>query len=182
VDISGASPATQKGIELIQQVAGEILATGSYIISLGSGDSSYENFFQRLRDHAPRQVGVFRGYNEDLSHKIEAGADIFMMPSRFEPCGLNQMYSLRYGTVPVVRAVGGLDDTVRDFDAVSGLGNGFKFRAFRADRFLEKIYEALFAYYDEDAWRKMQRNGMSEDNSWQNAARKYVELYRMARS
>lgn len=173
---------SQKGIELIQQVAGEILATGSYIISLGSGDVAYEDFFQRLRDHAPRQVGIFRGYNEDLSHKIEAGADMFMMPSRFEPCGLNQMYSLRYGTVPIVRAVGGLDDTVREFDAVSGMGNGFKFRAFSADRFLEKIYEALFAYYDKDAWRKMQANGMSEDNSWQNAARKYVDLYRMARS
>ncbi len=173
---------SQKGIELIQQVAGEILATGSYIISLGSGDSAYEDFFQRLRDHAPRQVGIFRGYNEDLSHKIEAGADMFLMPSRFEPCGLNQMYSLRYGTVPIVRAVGGLEDTVREFDAVSGMGNGFKFRAFRADRFLEKIYEALFAYYDKDAWRKMQFNGMSEDNSWQNAARRYVDLYRMARS
>lgn len=171
---------SQKGIELIQQVALEILATGSYIISLGSGDRSYENFFQRLRDHAPRQVGIFRGYNEDLSHKIEAGADMFMMPSRFEPCGLNQMYSLRYGTVPIVRAVGGLDDTVENFDAVTGSGNGFKFREFRADKFLERIYEALFAYYDRDAWRRLQWNGMNEDNSWQNAARKYVQLYRSA--
>ncbi len=171
---------SQKGIELIQQVALEILATGSYIVSLGSGDKSYENFFQRLRDHAPRQVGIFRGYNEDLSHKIEAGADMFLMPSRFEPCGLNQMYSLRYGTIPIVRAVGGLDDTVENFDAVTGTGNGFKFREFRADKFLERIYEALFAYYDKDAWRRLQWNGMNEDNSWQNAARKYVQLYRSA--
>ena len=171
---------SQKGIELIQQVALEILATGSYIVSLGSGDSSYENFFQRLRNHAPRQVGIFRGYNEDLSHKIEAGADMFLMPSRFEPCGLNQMYSLRYGTIPIVRAVGGLDDTVRNFDAVTGTGNGFKFSEFRADKFLEKIYEALFAYYDRDSWRRLQLNGMNEDNSWQNAARKYVSLYRSA--
>ncbi|MBK8812966.1 MAG: glycogen synthase [Acidobacteria bacterium] len=171
---------SQKGIELIQQVALEILATGSYIVSLGSGDSSYENFFQRLRNHAPRQVGIFRGYNEDLSHKIEAGADMFLMPSRFEPCGLNQMYSLRYGTIPIVRAVGGLDDTVRNFDAVTGTGNGFKFSEFRADKFLEKIYEALFAYYDRDAWRRLQLNGMNEDNSWENAAQKYVSLYRNA--
>lgn len=104
----------QKGIDLMMQVAGEIIGTGAYIISLGSGEKKYEDFWQRLRDHAPRQVGVYRGYNEPLAHKIEAGADLFMMPSKFEPCGLNQMYSLRYGTVPIVRAVGGLHDTVQD--------------------------------------------------------------------
>jgi starch synthase len=171
----------QKGIDLMMAAAGEILATGSYIVSLGSGERRYEDFWQRLRDYAPRQVGVFRGYNEDLAHKIEAGADFFMMPSKFEPCGLNQMYSLRYGTVPIVSAVGGLDDTVQNFDVVSGSGNGFKFGEYRADKFLEKIYEALFAYYDKDAWHRLQRNGMTVDNSWQNAARKYVQLYRMTR-
>lgn len=168
----------QKGIDLIMQAAGEILASGAYIISLGSGEQRYEDFWQRLRDHAPRQVGIFRGYNESLAHKIEAGADMFMMPSRFEPCGLNQMYSLRYGTVPIVRAVGGLDDTVQNWDAVNGTGNGFKFGEFRADKFLEKIYEALFAYADKEGWRRLQRNGMAIDNSWENAARKYLQLYR----
>jgi starch synthase len=167
----------QKGIDLMMQVAGEIVATGSYIISLGSGEKRYEDFWQSLRDYAPSQVGIYRGYNESLAHKIEAGADIFMMPSKFEPCGLNQMYSLRYGTVPIVRAVGGLDDTVRNFDSVSGTGNGFKFGPYRADKFLERIYEALFAYADPDTWRTIQQNGMAEDNSWENAARKYVELY-----
>lgn len=167
----------QKGIDLMMQVAGEILSTGSYIISLGSGEQHYEDFWQKLRDYAPEQVGIFRGYNESLAHKIEAGADIFMMPSKFEPCGLNQMYSLRYGTVPIVRAVGGLDDTVQNFDAVNGTGNGLKFSPYRSDKFLEKIYEALFAYADPNTWRHIQRNGMSEDNSWENAARKYVELY-----
>ena len=172
----------QKGIDLMMQVAGEILETGAYIISLGSGEQLYEDFWQRLRNYAPRQVGVFRGYNEDMAHKIEAGADMFMMPSKFEPCGLNQMYSLRYGTIPIVRAVGGLDDTVQNFDAVSGTGNGFKFSEYQADKFLEKIYEALFAYYDKDVWRKLQWNGMAIDNSWENAARKYVQLYQMTRS
>jgi len=172
----------QKGIDLMMQVAGDILATGAYIISLGSGEQRYEDFWQRLRDYAPRQVGIYRGYSESLAHKIEAGADLFMMPSKFEPCGLNQMYSLRYGTVPIVRAVGGLDDTVENFDAVSGKGNGFKFREYRADKFLEKIYEALFAYYDKEAWRKLQWNGMTADNSWQNAARKYVQLYNLTRN
>lgn len=167
----------QKGIDLMMQVAAQVLDTGAYIISLGSGEKRYEDFWQSLRDYAPRQVGVYRGYNEELAHRIEAGADMFMMPSKFEPCGLNQMYSLRYGTVPIVRAVGGLDDTVLDFDAVNRSGNGFKFGPYQADRFLEKIYEALFTYADPDAWRQVQRNGMTVDNSWENAARKYVELY-----
>jgi len=107
---------------------------------------------------------------------------MFMMPSKFEPCGLNQMYSLRYGTIPIVRATGGLDDTVQNWDAATGTGNGFKFGQYRADRFLEKIYEALFAYADKDTWTKIQRNGMAVDNSWENAARKYVELYEWTRS
>jgi starch synthase len=167
----------QKGIDLMTQVAGDILAAGAYIISLGSGEKQYEDFWQSLRDYAPRQVGIYRGYNESLAHRIEAGADIFMMPSKFEPCGLNQMYSLRYGTVPIVRSVGGLDDTVHNFDALNGKGNGFKFGPYRADKFLERIYEALFSFADRDTWRQIQRNGMSEDNSWENAARKYRELY-----
>jgi len=172
----------QKGIDLMMQVAGEIVHAGAYVISLGSGEKKYEDFWQSLRDYAPRQVGVYRGYSEPLAHLIEAGADVFMMPSKFEPCGLNQMYSLRYGTVPIVRAVGGLDDTVQNWDAVSGAGNGFKFGPYRSDKFLERIYEALFAYGDADCWTKLQRNGMSIDNSWENAARKYVELYEWTRN
>lgn len=167
----------QKGIDLIMQVAGDLLETDSYIISLGSGERRYEDFWQRLRDAAPRQVGIYRGYSERLSHQIEAGADIFLMPSLFEPCGLNQMYSLRYGTVPVVRAVGGLDDTVETFDVVSGHGNGFKFGPYTADKFLERIFEALFAYAEPGVWNRLQRNAMAADNSWENAARKYLELY-----
>ncbi len=167
----------QKGIELMMQAAGDILAADAYIISLGSGEQKYEDFWQRLRDHAPHRVGIFRGYNEPLAHLIEAGADMFMMPSQFEPCGLNQMYSLRYGTVPIVRAVGGLDDTVQNWDAVTKKGNGFKFTPYSADAFTESIYEALYAFADEDSWRQIQYNGMSIDNSWENAARKYVELY-----
>ncbi|MGI8554978.1 MAG: glycogen synthase [Pyrinomonadaceae bacterium] len=169
----------QKGFELIQQTIGDILATGAYFVALGSGDKSYEDFLQKLRNVAPNQVGVYIGYNESLAHLIEAGADMFLMPSKFEPCGLNQMYSLKYGTVPIVHAVGGLDDTVHNFDAVQGTGNGFKFNEFRADKFLEKIYESLFCYYDKDAWRRLQWNGMNEDNSWQNAAKKYIQLYSM---
>lgn len=169
---------SQKGFDLIREAATQILQTGAFLVSLGSGASEYENFFQGLRDHAPRQVGIYRGFNEPLSHQIEAGADIFLMPSQFEPCGLNQMYSLRYGTVPVVRATGGLDDTVEDFDRVRGTGNGFKFGPYAAPAMLEKISEALYCYAEPEVWRTIQQNGMRVDNSWQAAAQKYLELYR----
>ena len=171
----------QKGVELIRQGAGDILAAGGFFIALGSGEKDSEQFLQALRDHAPSRVGVYIGYNERLAHLIEAGADMFLMPSKFEPCGLNQMYSLRYGTVPIVRAVGGLDDTVQNWDAVTKRGNGFKFCEFQADKLLEKIYEARFAYEDRSMWTEIQRNGMAVDNSWENAARNYVELYRWTR-
>ncbi len=172
----------QKGIELIEQAAGEIIGSGAYFIALGSGDKNYENFLNRLREAAPRQVGVYIGYNEGLSHKIEAGSDMFLMPSKFEPCGLNQMYSLRYGTVPIVRAVGGLDDTVSEFDRVTLRGNGFKFNEMSAGRLTEKIFEAMFAYAEPETWRRIQYNGMNEDNSWESAAKKYVRLYERALS
>jgi starch synthase len=169
---------SQKGYDLIKEAAGAILLTGAFFVALGSGASEYEDLLQRMRDHAPRQVGVYKGFNEPLAHHIEAGADIFLMPSLFEPCGLNQMYSMRYGTVPVVRATGGLDDTVEDFDRVRGTGTGFKFVRYTAAAMLEKIHEALYCYAEPETWRKIQLNGMRTDNSWQAAARKYLELYR----
>jgi starch synthase len=168
---------SQKGYDLIKEAAGAILDTGVTFIALGSGASEYEDLLQRMRDHAPRQVGVFKGFNEPLAHHIEAGADIFLMPSLFEPCGLNQMYSMRYGTVPVVRATGGLDDTVEDFDRTRGTGNGFKFERYTASAMLEKIHEALYCYAEPETWRTIQLNGMHVDNSWQAAAQKYLELY-----
>jgi starch synthase len=168
---------SQKGYDLIKEAAGAILATGVTFIALGSGASEYEDLLQTMRDHAPRQVGIYKGFSEPLAHKIEAGADIFLMPSLFEPCGLNQMYSMRYGTVPVVRATGGLDDTVQDFDRVRMTGNGFKFERYSAAAMLEKIEEALYCYAEPETWRTIQMNGMRVDNSWQAAAQKYLELY-----
>ena len=170
----------QKGVSLLQAVAFEMVMSGAYFVALGSGSEEYENFLQALRDFAPRQVGVYRGYSEPLAHKIEAGADMFLMPSQFEPCGLNQMYSLRYGTVPIVRATGGLDDTVEEFDRVSETGNGFKFKNYDSGAFLEKIYEAMFCYAEPETCRKIQLNGMRIDNSWEKAARNYLQLYRIA--
>jgi starch synthase len=132
-----------------------------------------------LNARHPDRIGARIGFDEGLAHRIEGGADLFLMPSRFEPCGLNQMYSTRYGTVPVVRATGGLDDTVEDFDRIRGTGNGFKFVPYTASAMLDKIYEALYCYAEPDIWRRIQRNGMSVDNSWRVAAQKYIQLYRV---
>ena len=168
----------QKGYDLIKQAAGQILDTGAFFVALGSGSSEYEDFLQGLRDYAPSRVGIYKGFSEPLAHQIEAGADIFLMPSLYEPCGLNQMYSMRYGTVPVVRATGGLDDTVENFDRARGTGTGFKFVPYTAHAMLEKLYEALYCYRQPEVWRAIQLNGMREDNSWDAAARKYIEVYR----
>ena len=171
----------QKGYDLIKNAATAILETGAVFIALGSGAHEYEDFLQRWHDYAPHQVGIYKGFNEALAHQIEAGADIFLMPSLYEPCGLNQMYSMRYGTVPVVRAIGGLDDTVEDFNRAreaGRAGNGFKFDHYSAEAMLGSLHEALYCYAEPDIWRTIQLNGMAADNSWQAAARKYVELYR----
>ena len=168
----------QKGYDLIRMNADGILRTGAFFIALGAGAKEYEEFLQRWHDVAPRQVGIYKGYGgESLAHQIEAGADMFLMPSLYEPCGLNQMYSMRYGTVPIVRATGGLDDTVEQFDPRTGTGTGFKFGPYEGRALLEKIREALYFYDRPDDWQKLQRNGMLVDNSWTAAARKYLELY-----
>ena len=168
----------QKGYDLIRQLARPIVETGSFFIALGAGASEYEDFLQRWHDLAPRQVGIYKGYaGEPLAHQIEAGADMFLMPSLYEPCGLNQMYSMRYGTVPVVRATGGLDDTVQQFNPRDGSGTGFKFGPYDAGALLEKIREALYFYGRPEQWQKIQHNGMLVDNSWEAAAKKYIQLY-----
>jgi starch synthase len=168
----------QKGYDLIKQAAIGILETGAFFIALGAGSREYEDFLQSWHDHAPDRLGIYKGYaGEPLAHQIEAGADIFLMPSLYEPCGLNQLYSMRYGTIPVVRATGGLDDTVRSFDPATGFGDGFKFGSYSAAAMLEKIREALYFYSEPDVWVKIQRNAMQRDNSWSVAAKKYLELY-----
>ncbi|MBA2527034.1 MAG: glycogen synthase [Pyrinomonadaceae bacterium] len=168
----------QKGYDLIRQAAGAILETGAFFIALGAGAKEYEDFLQRWYDSAPQRVGIYKGYaGEPLAHQIEAGADMFLMPSLYEPCGLNQMYSMRYGTVPIVRATGGLDDTVENFDSERGTGNGFKFHPYTTSALLEKIREALYFYGKPEAFRQIQRNGMTMDNSWSAVAKKYLKIY-----
>jgi starch synthase len=168
----------QKGYDLIRQLAEPILQTGAFFIALGAGAKEYEDFLQNWHDYATNRVGIYKGYaGEPLAHQIEAGADMFLMPSYYEPCGLNQMYSMRYATVPVVRATGGLDDTVENYDPSRGTGNGFKFHDYNAGALLEKIREALYFYGKPEHWQKIQLNGMAMDNSWDAAAQKYVQLY-----
>jgi starch synthase len=168
----------QKGYDLIKEAARGILDTGAFFIALGAGAAEYEDFLQSWHDHAPHRVGIYKGFaGEPLAHQIEAGADLFLMPSLYEPCGLNQMYSMRYGTVPIVRATGGLDDTVQNFDPATGNGNGFKFGPYSAAAMLEKIREGLYFYNQPETWEKIQLNGMTTDNSWSAAAKKYIELY-----
>jgi starch synthase len=167
----------QKGYDLIKAAAGQILETGAYFVALGSGEAEYEGFLQALHERAPRRVAVYRGFNESLAHQIEAGADIFLMPSLYEPCGLNQMYSMRYGTVPVVRATGGLDDTVEHWNPRTSSGTGFKFEPYTAQALADKLREAVFWYGRPEAWRRIQANGMSVDNSWEAAARRYIKIY-----
>jgi starch synthase len=169
---------SQKGIDLIAQAVWRFLETGAYFILLGSGAESYVGYFQHVRDTMPAQVGVYFGYNNALAHQIEAGADIFLMPSAYEPCGLNQMYSLKYGAAPIVRGVGGLDDTIRNFEPTTGRGNGYKFYEYSGDRLIEKFYEAIMVYYDRETWRKLQLNGMHEDFSWDSSAHNYMTAYR----
>jgi starch synthase len=170
---------SQKGYDLIRQAARGILDSGAFFIALGAGEREYEDFLQSWHDSAPHRVGIYKGYaGEPLAHQIEAGADMFLMPSLYEPCGLNQMYSMRYGTVPLVRATGGLDDTVESFDVSTGKGNGFKFGPYSASALLEKIQEAIYFYTQPGIWPQIQRNGMKTDNSWSAAAKKYLQLYR----
>ena len=126
-------------------------------------------------------MAVKIAYDNTLAHKIEAGADLFLMPSRYEPCGLNQIYSLRYGTVPVVRATGGLDDTIEPYDARSGHGTGFKFQEYSGQALLTAVRQALAVYQDKAAWRRLQTSGMAMDYSWNASAAEYVRLYQTAR-
>ncbi|HET7754493.1 MAG TPA: glycogen synthase GlgA [Anaeromyxobacteraceae bacterium] len=168
--------AEQKGIDLVAAALHQILALDVQIALIGSGQHSYEELFRRAARDRPDRVAARIGFDERLAHRIEAGADIFLMPSRFEPCGLNQMYSLRYGTVPVVRAVGGLEDTVEDFDGHQR-GTGFKFADYHPAAMMTALRRALDVYRDNRAWRGIVERGMVLDFSWDASAARYEELF-----
>jgi starch synthase len=173
--------AGQKGFDLIEQIAPDLLAEDLAMTVLGAGEPKYEKLLRELAKAYPAKFSVRVAYDNILAHKVEAGADIFLMPSRYEPCGLNQIYSLKYGTVPVVRATGGLDDTIEAFDPPTGRGTGFKFKAYDGSALLRAIQQALSVFRDEPAvWRRIQLNGMAKDFSWQVSAIEYAKLYETA--
>lgn len=171
--------AVQKGIELLFDSLPAILSAREVaFVVLGSGEPRYEDFFRDLQSRFPGRVSFTRAYDEPLAHLIEAGADLFLMPSLYEPCGLNQMYSLKYGTVPIVRRTGGLADSVEMWNPATGRGTGVVFNDFDAPAVIWALNTALDFFKDRAAWRQLMRNGMTQDYSWEHQAREYVELYR----
>lgn len=169
----------QKGFDLAFEVLPDLLVSADVrLVALGSGEARYETFFADLARRFPGKAAYRRGYDDPLAHRIEAGADLFLMPSRFEPCGLNQMYSQRYGTPPVVHRTGGLADTVEAFDRRTGRGTGFVFDHFTTTGLAWALREALTTWLDRPAWARLVRNGMARDFSWERQIEQYLELYR----
>jgi starch synthase len=167
--------APQKGFDLIAEIAEQLAALDLYIVALGTGDPVYEELFRDMTARYPDKFLVAVAYDNTLAHQIEAGSDMFLMPSHYEPCGLNQIYSLKYGTVPIVRATGGLDDTIEAFDGQSG--TGFKFSEYTGAALLNAIDQAIAAYHQPQVWQQLVSNGMREDFSWGRSARQYLEIY-----
>jgi len=174
--------AEQKGLDLLVEAAGDIAGIGMRMIILGRGDERYEIAVKSLARRFPGRIAVRLDFDPVLAHKIEAGADLFLMPSRFEPCGLNQMYSLKYGTIPIVHAVGGLDDTIKAFDPETGKGNGFKFASYSVPALVGEVRRAAKLFRRRDQWERMIGNAMRADFSWIKPARRFLRLYEHALS
>jgi starch synthase len=172
--------AEQKGIDIELGALEEMLSAGLQFVLLGSGSPVFERAYLELARRHPRQVAVRIGFDEGLSHRIEAGCDFYLMPSQFEPCGLNQMYSLRYGTIPVVRVVGGLDDSVIDYTVNPERANGIKFREYSATALAKAIRKALALYQEPELFRQYRRNAMTANFSWERTVEEYVRVYQAA--
>jgi starch synthase len=173
--------AAQKGFDLIAQVMDRLAREEMIVVALGAGDKVYEEMFTRLHKQYPQKIAVKVAYDNAIAHKIEAGSDMFLMPSKYEPCGLNQIYSLKYGTVPIVRATGGLDDTIEAWNQRTAKGTGFKFATYNSESLLLSIKEALHAFRDQTTWQTLMRNGMAKDFSWTASAKEYSRVYERAR-
>jgi len=170
----------QKGLDLLLEIAPDLVRLPAQLAVLGAGDAALQDAFQALARANAGRVAVQVGYDEGLAHQIEAGADIFLMPSRFEPCGLNQMYSQRYGTPPVVHDTGGLHDSVVDCQTITladKTATGFLFEPMSRDGFTVAVRRSVEAYHDKKIWRQLQKNGMARDFSWDASAQRYIALY-----
>jgi starch synthase len=168
---------TQKGIDLLGEIAEPLMRENVVLVALGNGEEYYENLLRSLSAKYGGKFLVRIGYDTTLAHKVQAGSDMFLMPSRYEPCGLSQFYAMKYGTVPVVHATGGLDSTVEEWNAEARTGTGFKFDTFRSENFLASIERGLGVLPDKGAWQALMRNGMAQDHSWTEPATEYVEVY-----
>jgi len=168
---------SQKGFDLLEGILGDLLQRGVQLVILGSGDRKYQDFFQTAAQRNPGKLGVRIAFEDALAHKIEAGADMFLMPSRYEPSGLNQLYSLKYGTIPIVRATGGLKDSVAEYDPATGKGNGFLFDQYDGAAFLAAVDRALAVFRKKEPWRTLMRTAMTADHSWDRSASEYSNLY-----
>jgi len=168
----------QKGFDIIAPVLPALLDAGFRYVLLGTGGRVYQDLFEEIQRRYPERMAVRIAYDESLSHRLEAGGDFFLMPSRYEPCGLNQIYSMRYGTVPIVRATGGLDDTVTGYEPSSGEGTGLKFDDYTSEALFLKVHEAMLIYRKPDHMHRLVRNAMAQDFSWSRSARRYLDLYR----
>jgi len=169
--------AYQKGIDIVMAAMDGLLELGANFVILGTGDEKYNDLCRKMSERYKGKAQARVDFDNALAHKIEAGCDIFLMPSRYEPCGLNQMYSMKYATVPVVRATGGLRDTVEDFDPKTGRGNGFTFKRADSEDMLTALGRAIGAFSDKKVWRTIQRNGLVCDFSWEQSAKNYLEVY-----
>jgi starch synthase len=167
----------QKGIDLLIDVLDELLDHDLSFVLLGTGNRESENALKQIASRHPARMGIRLAYDESLSHLVFAGADMFLMPSKYEPCGLTQLYSMCYGTVPVVRATGGLADTVQDFDPVTGQGTGFSFSAYESGAFKEAVVRAVEVWNNKTLWRTLMKNGMASDFSWTRSAQQYLDAY-----
>ena len=172
--------ADQKGFDLIASSLEDMLSKGVQYIILGTGERKYHDLFTQLSKQFPKSFAVKIAYDNRLAHLIEAGSDMFLMPSQYEPCGLNQLYSLKYGTVPIVRGVGGLEDTIIDYTKSPDIGTGFKFYDYSEKALLDAIERALVVYKKQSAWQSLIKKCMGEDFSWEKSAKEYVELYKKA--
>ncbi|MEE1055455.1 MAG: glycosyltransferase, partial [Acutalibacteraceae bacterium] len=165
-----------KGIDLVKHVFEELLKADIQFAILGSGEWEFETFFHDMAEKYPDKIGLKLGFNTQLAHRIYAGADIFLMPSQSEPCGLAQMVALRYGTIPIVRETGGLNDTIRD--SGDGEGNGFTFKSYNAHDMENTVWRALAGYSDKKGWNVLRKRAMECDNSWGASANAYIRLYK----